>query len=146
VSSEYTVFNLEDAILERKQAEAHRIAKSLLDGGEVLLRLLAFHRGTVMRLWQTKRAVHKPEAWQKSVEADKFWKELFGRQTFKVNSFKGAARRAEEVQLRNAVRQLLEVEVEAKSGTHDLNQYFEWLWRVCGQGWKPSEPAFQDLR
>jgi DNA polymerase-3 subunit delta len=146
VSSEFTVFNLEDAILERKQVEAHRIAKSLLDGGEALLRLLAFHRGTVMRLWQTKRAVHKPEAWQKSAEADKFWKELFGRQSFKLNSFKSAARRAEEVQLRNAVRHLLEVEVEAKTGTHDLNQYFEWLWRVCGQGWKPSEPAFQNLR
>jgi len=99
-----------------------------------------------MRLWQTNRAVHKPAAWQKSAEADKFWKELFGRQAFKVNSFKAAAQRTAEVQLRNAIQQLLELEVEAKTGTHEVHQYFEWLWRVCGQGWKPSEPAFQVSR
>jgi DNA polymerase-3 subunit delta len=146
VSSEFTVFNLEDAILGRNAIEAQRIAKSLLEGGEALLRLLAFHRGTLMRVWQTNRAVHKPAAWQESGEADKFWKELFGRQAFKVNSFKVAAQRTNEVQLRNAIQHLLELEVEAKTGTHEVHQYFEWLWRVCGQGWKPSEPAFQVLR
>ena len=99
-----------------------------------------------MRLWQSQRALHKAQAWQKSEEADKFWKELFGRQVFKVNSFKAAAQRTSEVQLRNAIQHLLELEVEAKTGTHEVHQYFEWLWRVCGQGWKPSEPAFQVSR
>jgi DNA polymerase-3 subunit delta len=146
VTSEFTVYNLEDAILGRNAIEAQRIAKSLLEGGEALLRLLAFHRGTLMRLWQAHRTVRKPEAWQKSGEADKFWKELLIRQPFKINSFKAAAQRTNEVQLRNAIQHLLQLEVEAKTGTHEVHQYFEWLWRVCGQGWKPSEPVFQVLR
>jgi DNA polymerase-3 subunit delta len=145
VSSEFTVFNLEDAILGRNAIEAQRIAKSLLEGGEALLRLLAFHRGTLMRLWQTQGALHKRPPWQ-SEEVDHFLRELFSRQPFKINSFKAAAQRTSEVQLRNAIQQLLELEVEAKTGTHEVHQYFEWLWRVCGQGWKPSEPAFQVSR
>jgi DNA polymerase III delta subunit len=146
VSSEFTVFQLEDAILARNAKEAQRIARSLLEGGEVLLRLVAFHRGTFMRLWQTQQAVRKPAAWQNTAEADQFWRELLGRQFFKINSFKTAARQAGEVQLRRAVEGLLRVEVEAKTSTHEVQQYFEWLWRVCGHGWKLSEPVFPVLR
>lgn len=144
VSSEYTVFQLEDAILEQKAIEAHRIAKSLVEGGEALLRLLSFHRRQMFRLWQTARVIHK--SGQSTAEIADSLRGVLDRQFFKANSFKAVAQRTEEAQLRRAVLGLLEVEVEAKTGTHDLHQYFEWLWRVCGHGWKPSEPAFQMLR
>jgi DNA polymerase-3 subunit delta len=145
VSSEFTVFNLEDAILGRKAREAESIARSLLEGGEALLRLLAFHRGTLMRLWQTYGALHKRPPWG-SDEIDRFLREQFGRQAFKVHSFRVAAQHFQERQLRRAVEGLLALEVEAKSGTHEVHQYFEWLWSVCSNGWNPAEPDFPHLR
>lgn len=143
VSSEFTVFQLEDAILGQRSVEAHRIAHSLLAGGEALLRLLAFHRGTIIKLWQVSRAIRKSASWQAGSDSDQFFKSLFGRQSFKINDFKKSAQRIGEVQLRGAVLGLLELEVAAKTSTQDPYLYFEWLWRICGQGWKPSEPVFQ---
>jgi DNA polymerase-3 subunit delta len=143
VSSEYTVFQLQDAILAQKAVEAHRIARSLLEGGEALLRLLAFHRGMLMRLWQTSRGLRKMKSLRSQVEIDEFWKALLGGQLFKKNNFMNAAERLGEARLRRAVQGLLELEVEAKTTSHEPHSYFEWLWRVCGQGFRPSEPAFQ---
>ena len=143
VSSEFTVFQLEDAILGQKNVEAHRIANSLLTGGEALLRLLAFHRGTLMKLWQVSRANRKPLSWQTSNEGGQFYKNLFGRQTFKIDEFKKSAQRIGEAKIRNAIRGLLELEVVAKTSSQEPYLYFEWLWRVCSHGWKSSEPVFQ---
>ncbi|MFZ5434035.1 MAG: DNA polymerase III subunit delta, partial [Calditrichota bacterium] len=133
VSSEYTIFNLETALLKQNPKEAHRIALSLISGGESVLRLLAFHRTTVFRMWQLSRAMRKPLAWQNSQEGQEAWQRIqqsMGRQAFKLNDYKAAARKIGEEQLRDAVVGLVELEVEAKSSTHETGRYFEWLWKL----------------
>jgi DNA polymerase III subunit delta len=142
VSSEFTVFQLEDAILRQRHTDAHRIACSLLEGGEALLRLLAVHRGTLIKLWQISRAIRKNSRWQ-DTDADPLIKSILGRQDFKMNDFKKSAQKMGEAQLRKAVLSLLELEITIKTGSQEPYLYFEWLWRVCGHGWKSSEPAFQ---
>jgi DNA polymerase III subunit delta len=142
VSSEYTVFQLEDALLKQRQVEAHTIARSLLEGGEALLRLLAFHRGSVLRLWKVSRAIGKKSDWQKSKEAEDFWRVLFGRQSFKIPEFKSAAKAMGETRIRQAILGLVDLEVWAKSGSAEPFRYYEWLWRITTPGATSEEPGF----
>jgi DNA polymerase-3 subunit delta len=131
VSSEYTVYNLEDALMAQKPVQAHRIARELLEGGEALLRLIAFHRGMVLKLWQVKSTFKKSSSWERSVEAGRIYETIFGRQIFKKDAYKRVARQFEEQSLRDAIIRLVQVEVHAKSESQDPYYYYEWLWRFA---------------
>jgi len=131
VSSEYTVYNLEDALMGRKPEQAHRIARSLLEGGEALLRLISFHRGMVLKLWQVKATLKKPAAWERTEEAQATYEAIFGRQIFKKDAYRQTARQLDDTRLRQAITGLLDVEVRAKSETQETFHYFEWLWRFA---------------
>lgn len=134
VTSEYTVFELEDAILAQKATDTHKIARSLLDGGEPLLRIMHLHRITLMRLWLLARSAHKSAAWQVSEqgkEAQEQIRQAFGRQSFKMRSYREAAARLGELKVREAVVGLLNVEIRAKSSPDASGRYFEWLWNLC---------------
>ncbi|MDD5088690.1 MAG: DNA polymerase III subunit delta [bacterium] len=138
VTSEYTVFQLEDAVLARKATEAHRIAHSLLDGGEPLLRMLHLHRVTLMRLWLFARLIQKNAAWQSSAqgkEAQEQIQKALGRQVFKMKSYRDAATHLGELRVREAVVGLLDVEIRAKSSWESdaARRYFEWLWNFCAR-------------
>jgi DNA polymerase III subunit delta len=141
VTSEYTVFQLEDAILRQNGGEAHRAARSLLEGGEELLRLLANNRRTVVKLWKVHRASRKGSAWLNSDEAERFWGSLFGRQSFKIESFKQAACAIGEARLHAAVQGLLDVELRAKTGFDKPARYYEWLWNISTANDSRSEPS-----
>jgi DNA polymerase III subunit delta len=130
VTSEYTVYNLEDAILAQKPQEAHKIARSLLEGGEELLRLLSGHRREILRLWQVKRALRKDEAWQRGEEAQRFYQGLYGKKIFKINEFKRAARAISEERFQEAIVGLLDVEIRAKTSSERPTRYYEWLWMI----------------
>jgi DNA polymerase III subunit delta len=142
VSSEYTVFNLEDAILDQQAIQAHRIARSLLEGGEVLLRLLAIHRSMILKLWQVSAALKKPEAWHQSPEAAEYWEKVFKRQLFNKNKYLNAARVIGVTRIREAVVGLLDLEVGLKTGVSDPYRYYEWIWKISSQSRKSLEPAF----
>lgn len=138
VTSEYTIFQLEDAIVDRKAIEAHRIARSLLDGGEPLLRILHLHRIALMRLWLFSRLLQKSAAWQQSEhgkEANEQIRQAFGRQVFKMKSYREAAARIGEMKIREAIIGLLNVEIRAKSSREQdaARRYFEWLWNLCSR-------------
>jgi len=138
VTSEYTVFQLEDALVDRKATEAHRIARSLLDGGEPLLRILRLHRTALMRLWLLARLLQKSAAWQQSEqgkEANEQIRQAFGRQAFKMKSYREAAASLGEMKIRGAVIGLLDVEIRAKSSRESdaPRRYFEWLWNLCSR-------------
>ncbi|MBU0508036.1 DNA polymerase III subunit delta [bacterium] len=149
VTSEYTVFNLEDAILSRRVEEAQRIARSLLDGGEPLLRLVALHRTTMIQLWRIARVIRKSRTWQDGDEGKKTWQDIrnsFGRKAFKIDGYIGAARSIGEAGISEAVSGLLDLEIRAKSSPDASGRYFEWLWKLCsanrssvGTGVYPNE-------
>jgi DNA polymerase III subunit delta len=142
VSSEYTVYNLEEAIFQKKPVQAHRIARSLLEGGEALLRLLAFHRSTIFKLWQTGSILKRPAEWQKGEEGQQALKDVFKRQIFKSEDFKRAAARYGTTRLREAVVELMELEVRLKTGSQDPYLYYEWLWRITSSARALREPGF----
>jgi DNA polymerase III subunit delta len=142
VSSEYTVFNLEDAILSGQTVLAHQIARSLLDGGEVLLRLLAFQRGIILKLWQVSAVIQKPGSWFKSQEATDFWEKVLKRQNFKKDIYLNAAKRIGAERLREAVTGILDVEVALKSRSDDPFPYYEWIWKITSDGRNSLEPVF----
>jgi DNA polymerase-3 subunit delta len=140
VSSEFTVFNLEDAILEQRPVEAVQFARSLLEGGERLLGLLALHRGTVNRLWHLASSFRKPRQWESSPEAQQLWDRLFSRKIFKLNAFREAARAIGETRIQAAVAGLLDLELKAKSGQDSPSAYFDWLWRLSSPRPSLEEP------
>jgi DNA polymerase III delta subunit len=141
VSSEYTVYNLEDALMAQKPEQAHRIARSLLEGGEAVLRLIAFHRGMVLKLWQVKSALRKGSTWERSPEGQHTYETIFGRQIFKKDSYKVTARQIDESRIRQAVTGLLDVEVRAKSESQDPYFYYEWLWKFAADSPVLKEPV-----
>lgn len=144
VSSEYTVYNLEDALMGQKPEQAHRIARALLEGGEALLRLIAFHRGMVLKLWQVKSVLKKPAAWERSAEATLTYEGILGRQIFKKDAYRHAAKQLDEHHLKDAVTGLVEVEVRAKSESDDPYYYYEWLWRFATSTWVFQGTRFYD--
>jgi hypothetical protein len=103
---------------------------------------MAFHRGSVMRLWKVSRAIRKSADWQRSAAGSEFWKTTFGRQEFKIDSFRTSAQAIGEPRLREAVVGLLELEVWAKSGSSEPFRYYEWLWKITNRGAVSAEPAF----
>ncbi|RPH93032.1 DNA polymerase III subunit delta [candidate division KSB1 bacterium] len=146
VSSEFNVFQLEDAILDQQAEEAHKIARSLLEGGEALLRLLTSHRRLVLRLWQAGRLQKKPESWHNSTEGYGIWKSMLGGQIFKMKSIRSASKVIGEAQIRKAVLALLDLEVHAKTRSQEPYLYLEWIWRMAGTGWSTKEPAISKMR
>jgi DNA polymerase-3 subunit delta len=126
ITSEYNVFQLEDAIINKNQREVLRVARSLIEGGEPLLRTLAFQRGVLMRLWKVMSALKKDNS-------GTIIKELFpAGQDWKVSKVKEAARKFSDTALRSALVEMLEVEIHAKSsGSESVTRYYEWLWRLA---------------
>lgn len=137
VTSEYTVFNLEDAILARNAQAALKAAQSLIEGGYPVLRLLASHRGALMKLWQVKWLRKESDKTSKIKDIEKreqvlreiheFEHALFGRQSFKIDAFKKSARTFSSSAIHSAVRGLLEVEIHAKTRRDEPFRYYEWL-------------------
>jgi DNA polymerase III delta subunit len=143
VTSEFTVFNLEDAILKGGAGEAYRIAKSLLDGGIPLLGLLGYQRRTLIKLWQLAYA----ETHLKGSEQEAARKQVMGRQDWKLQEFTRRARALGEAGLRRAVAGLLEVEILAKNRSGESGAwagYFEWLYETCQSAGGKSEPKFRN--
>lgn len=127
VSSEYTSYKLEDAILAGQCKEALLIAQSLLDGREPLLRLLAFHRTLMMRLWQFKWLMIESDKKSNVYDRRELEQQILGRQSFKINDFKRATGRYSLSSIQIAVQGLLEVEINAKTRTDEPHRYYEWL-------------------
>jgi DNA polymerase III delta subunit len=142
ISSEYTVFHLEDAILKQQPMEAHRIARSLLEGGEALLRLIATHRGFLLRLWQICSVLEKSKKGTKVADVNKLYESVLKKQMFKLNSFKYASEQLGLVRIQGAVQGLLELEVLAKSGSQEPYRYYEWLWKLAAPARISKEPWF----
>jgi len=130
ISSEYTVFKLEDAVLAGRPEEAHRIARSLLEGGDHLLQLLAFHRGEALKVWKVSRLMTQLPARASESDMIAVCAPGLGGQAFKAKDFVAAARRLGEQRIRTAIKGLLDIEIAAKTGSGEPHRYYEWLWQV----------------
>ncbi|MBI5059046.1 DNA polymerase III subunit delta [candidate division KSB1 bacterium] len=143
VTSEFTVFNLTDAILKGQRGEACRMAKSLLDGGEALLGLLGFQRRFLIKLWQ----VGSVDRHSKGADLEARKKAILGGQAWKSHEFTARARALGEQGLRRAVSGLLDVEILAKNRSGESGaraRYFEWLYETCRPAGSTSEPKFRN--
>jgi DNA polymerase III subunit delta len=128
ITSEHTVFNVIDAIFEQKPAEALKMTRSLLEGGEPLLRLLSVQRGTFFKVWQVLWANEKDKT-------GKLLNDLFprGRQDWYAIKLTKASQRFTEARLKAAMAEFLEIEIREKSSTSDTTpRYYELIWRLAG--------------
>jgi DNA polymerase III subunit delta len=126
ITSEYTVFGINDAIFDQKPTEALKMARSLIEGGEPLLRLLAVQRGTILKLWQVLVA--------EKDKTGKLMEQIFprGGQDWYKNKLIRASRHFDSAIMRSAMVDLMEIEIGEKSSSSDTtSRYYEWLWRLA---------------
>ncbi len=134
VSSAYLPWDLEDAILERHPRRVFEIARSMQEGGEELLRLLAYQRGSLLKLWQighltksSRKGKSDPsgqDSPQNKISA------ILGKKVWKSKDFESAAAAIGETRLQHAVVDLLDLEVRLKQGRAGWSGYYEWVWRL----------------
>ena len=142
VSTEYLPWDLENAILERRPQRVLQIARSMEAGGEELLRLMAFQRGSLLQLWQIASEAPKSgraKSDQKGQDSpeDKI-SAILGRKAWKSKDFRDAAAAIGEIRLRDAVVELLKLEVQLKSGRAGWPGYYEWIWRLFRTSKRPG--------
>ncbi len=134
VSTEYLPWDLEDALLKRRPQKVFQIAKSMEAGGEELLRLLAYQRGSLLQLWQvasvTKKASRAKSDQKGQDSTENEISAILGRKSWKSRDFRDAAAAIGETRLRKSVVELLELEVRLKTGRAGWPGYYEWLWRL----------------
>ena len=136
VSSEYLPWNLEDAILKRHPQKIFEITRSLREGGEELLRLLAYQRGSLLQLWQVSSVIKRAGKSKLDKNGQELVKQrisdILGRKSWKYQDFQATAAALGEFKLRQAIKDLLDLEVQLKKGRAGWNQYYKWLWKICG--------------
>ena len=134
VSTEYLPWDLEDAILKRHPKEILKIVRSMKEGGEELLRIMAYQRGWLLQLWQVASVV-KRTGHGKSDQEGQDSKEgqistILGRKSWKSRDFEAAGAAIGLTRLRQAVVDLVDLEARLKTGRADWPGYYEWLWRL----------------
>jgi DNA polymerase III delta subunit len=75
-------------------------------------------------------------------EVDALFESILKRQLFKLADFRAAAQRLGSVRILQAVQDLLELEVHAKSGSQEPYRYYEWLWKLAAPARISKEPKF----
>ena len=134
VTSEFASWDIEDAILERHPAKALERARSMEEGGEDLLRLLGYQRGALVRLWAIgalarRVGVHKPDRAGKELLIGAS-RESMGKKAFKAGELFEAYCALGEENIRQAVVDLLDLEVRIKTGRANWRGYYDWIWKL----------------
>lgn len=140
VTTTFTIWNLEDAILKGRSGEALKIAKSFLDGGEKLPMLLGFHRKSLLLTWKLATLMRK----YSGPTLDENVRKLMGQKSFKFNDFKAQVKALGEARIRGLVEELLEVEsvLKGRSGEEGAHRrYFEWLCHMSEIAANRQEPS-----
>lgn len=134
IRTQYTLFNLEDAVLKGDERQAVGIARSLLEGGTHILQLLSFFRKWIIKIWKVSyikgRTKDDPEV-----------KKILINQSFKILNYKTLANRVGKADLRKAVLDLLDIEVREKSTTVTTkHRFYNWLRFLCNSAQDRREP------
>lgn len=140
VTTTFTPWDFENAILKSDVREALGIGKSFLDGGEKLPVLLSYHRRFLLMLWQISTIIRKFTGSEQAAQVEK----LMGRKKFKFNDFKNKARSLGEPKIRLLVEELLEVEATLKSRSGEegaIRHYYEWLCHITENAANSLEPG-----
>ncbi len=136
VTSEVTVYQLEDALHRKSLAECLRIARSLLEGGEPVLRLINYLHRSLFRLWQIKVLGRRRGNHEKSI------KEILGGQSWKSDAFIRGAKGMSFTALERGLRGLMDLEITLKTRTVQGDVlFYHWLWKVMAGERDKLEPG-----
>ena len=144
VTSEFMPWEVENAILERHPPKIFERARAMEAGGEELLRLIAFQRGALLRLWAIG-ALAKKAGIRKYDETSKDLlfgasREYLGNKVFKAGDLFEAHSAIGEENIRQAVVDLLDLEVRIKTGRANWRGYYDWIWKLIHPPRSPELP------
>lgn len=135
VTSEVTVYQLEDAFQKGSLSECLGLSKALLEGGETVLRLVSYFHRSLLRLWQIK-------ATSRRRDRDELQRRILGNQYWKRDAFVRAARAMPLATLEKALTGLLDLEIALKTRMPQADiLFYHWLWEVMANGHRTTEPA-----
>lgn len=136
VTSEVTIYQLEDALHQKSLVECLRIARSLLEGGEPVLRLMSYLHRSLFRLWQIKVLGRRRGNHEKSFQ------EILGNQSWKSAAFIKAAKGISFAALERGLRGLMNLEITLKTRTVQGDiLFYHWLWEVMAGEKDKLEPG-----
>ena len=136
VTSEVTVYQLEDALHRKSLADCLRFARSLLEGGEPVLRLINYLHRSLFRLWQIKVLERRRGNHEKSI------KEILGNQFWKSEAFIRGAKVMSFAALERGLRGLMDLEITLKTRTVQGDVlFYHWLWEVMAGERDKLEPG-----
>ena len=136
VTSEVNVYQLEDALHRKALADCLRIARSLLEGGEPVLRLMNYLHRSLFRLWQIKVLGRRRGNHEKSI------KKILGGQSWKSDAFIRGAKGMSFAALERGLKGLMDLEITLKTRTVQGDVlFYHWLWEVMADERDKLEPG-----
>jgi DNA polymerase-3 subunit delta len=137
ITSEVTIYQLEDALHKGSLSQCLYLSKALLEGGETVLHLVGYLHWSLFRLWKVKATDRKKNR-------DELHQQILGTTLWrwKGNAFVQAARRMSAASLERALTGLLDLEVALKTRSAEGDiLFYHWLWEVVAGGRGAPEPV-----
>lgn len=135
ITSEVTIYQLEDALHKGSLLQCLHLSKALLEGGESVLGLAAYLHRSLFRLWQIK-------ATDRRRNRDELHRRILGNQHWKREAFVDAARAMSVASLEAALTGLLDLEIALKTRSAEGDiLFYHWLCEVVPRGRRTPEPV-----
>jgi len=143
ITSKVTVFDLERALHKGSLSESLQMARRILEGGESVLKLIAYLHRSLILIWQILRIPH-------SKDKDQELRRILGKRYFVKDqekklvvrdSFVRAAKVMRLPTIERALLGLLDLEITLKTRTVEEDiLFYHWLWQVMGPNRGMLEP------
>lgn len=154
ITSKVSVFDLERALHKGSLQESLRIARRLLEGGEAVLKVVAYLHSSLILVWQVTRIPgirDKEEELRKEqkLRREEELRRVLGRRYFVKeegkpvvrDSFVMAAKGMRMPTIERALLGLLDLEITLKTRTVEEDiLFYHWLWQVMTPKYRTPEP------
>ncbi len=155
VTSKVSVFDLERALHKGSLSESLHIARRLLEGGEAVLKVIAYLHSSLILLWQVLRIPRirdeeeelregqKPRREEdlRRVMGKRYWVKDQEQKLIVRDSFVRAAKVISLPVIERALLGLLDLEITLKTRTVEEDiLFYHWIWQVMGPSRGTLEP------
>jgi DNA polymerase-3 subunit delta len=124
ITSEVTLFQLEEALFHQSLSDCLRISKRLFEGGSQILQLTNYLHRSLTRVWQIKTTLH-------SRDRDVLHRKILGAQHWKRREFEQAARTVSMEAIERGLVGLLDLEIALKTRVVEEDiLFYHWLYET----------------
>ena len=143
ITSQVSVFDLEHALHKGSLQESLRIARRLLEGGESVLKLVAYLHRSLILVWQIMRILRSKDEDQelRRILGNRYFVKNEEKKLFVRDSFVMAAKVMRMPTIERALLGLLDLEITLKTRTVEEDiLFYHWLWQVMTPKYRTPEP------